>query len=766
MRVKVLTYVLIMLSIAVAGYGQGRHVVSGRVSDPEDRPIVGATVVIESSGVGTAADGEGRWTLHVPAGEHTFVCSSLGYAAGVQRVRVDGSRTLDFTLAEELREIDEITVSTTSPFDRVRGVQIGQEKIEMDEMALMPAMFGERDIMKSIQLLPGVKAESDGSSGFQVRGGTTSQNMVLLDEAPVYNSGHLMGFFSAFNDKVLSDATLYKGLIPAQYGGGTSSVFAVNTRGGSYKNFRFGGSVGLLSAKLHAEGPIVRNKASFFVTARRTYMDAFLNLTEKYKGNTLNFYDLNARINWDIGDRDKLFVSFFTGRDKLALQDDRLAMKWGNMTGTVRWYHVFSDKVYSNTSFIYSDYATTNGASLYNMFYSFDGSIRQAGLKENVGWSPSERHNVDIGFQTMYLDVMSGDWDFTSYRQRERRSAWENIAWINDEWEVSDRFGLSAGIRFNLFTALGGSPYYRLNAMGDIVQTIDPGKWKAVKTRFGVEPRLSMNFRVDDRRSIKAGYSRTSQNIHAVRNTSISLPFDRYTMSSNIVEPQVADQISVGYAALTRNGMFEFSLEGYYKSVRNVLDYRDGKSFQSEIEIERIVAAGKGRAYGMELLVRKNTGDFTGWISYTLSWSQNRIPGINGGRWYTASNDRRHDLSVVGMYRFDEHWHAAVTWVYNTGQAMTAPNAKYKLDGETTFYYAERNGYRAPDYHRLDASVTWTKKGRRWTHEVSFGAFNVYNRYNAFIIIFEGDHDKPTGTKATKISLFGIVPSVSYAFEF
>ncbi len=766
MKVKILLAAAVLLAAAHA-YGQQRYTVSGTVTDlQEGVPIAGATVFIEGSDGGTATDQDGRWSLTAAEGTHTVVCEYLGYASQKRKITVSEPQRVDFSLDENPYRIDDVVISTNSPFDRVRGVQIGVEKIDMEDVALMPALFGERDIMKSIQLLPGVKAESDGSSGFQVRGGTTSQNMVLLDDAPVYNSGHLMGFFSAFNDEALSDATLYKGLIPAQYGDGISSVFEVNTRSGSYDKYRFGGTVGLLSAKLHAEGPIAKDKASFFVAARRTYMDVFLGLTREYRGNTLNFYDLNAKVNYDITGNDKLFLSFFTGRDKLGLAGDDLAMKWGNMTGTLRWFHRFGGKLHANTSIVYSDFATRNGAELYNMFYSFNGGIRQAGVKENVRWSPSESHSIDIGLQSMYLGVVSADWTFTSFREREQRTAWENALWINDEWRISGAVSLSAGLRFNAFSAMGGSPYYTLDAAGDVLETFDPGKGKFVKTWFGVEPRVSFNWRVTERQSIKAGYSRTSQNIHAVRNTAISLPFDRYTMSSNIVKPQTADQVSLGYAALTPNNAYEFSVEGYYKSVENVPDYRDGKSFQSEIEIERIIAAGRGRAYGVELLARKNGGRFTGWISYTLAWSQNRIPGINGGEWYTASNDRRHDVSVVAMYRFNRRWSAAATWVYNTGQAMTAPNAKYEVDGQTVYYYAERNGYRAPDYHRLDASVTWTKAKPRWTHEVSFGVFNVYNRYNAFIISFEDDDTRPSGTKTTQISLFGAVPSVSYSFKF
>lgn len=766
MKFKTLIYTIIYLATSAAAAGQEKYEVTGTVRDASGGIAIARATVLSEDGTETLSDESGRYSLVLGEGTYTLSCRMAGYAIENKIVKVSGPVEVDFTLAMEYRKIDGVVISATSSFNRVKNVQIGVEKINMDDVAKMPAMFGEHDIMKSIQLLPGVKAESDGSSGFQVRGGTTSQNMVLLDDAPVYNSGHLLGFFSAFSDEALLDASLYKGLIPAQYGGGTSSVFEINTRNGDDRKFGFGGSIGLLSAKLHAEGPIVRDKASFFVAARRTYLDAFLNLTDEYAGNTINFHDLNAKINYDIGQRDNLFVSFFTGRDKLGLNDNSLLMKWGNMTGTMRWTHRFSDRVKSTTSLIYSNYSTTNGAEVFDMFYTFDGYIRQAGIKENVRWTPSVSHSVDMGFQSMYLGVQSAEWEIGDRHEREKRNAWENTLWINDEWKAARNLNISAGLRFNMFSVLGGAPYYVLYPSGDIAETLEYGRGKIVKTHFTLEPRVSLNLRLTDKQSLKAGYSRTSQNIHAVRNTSIALPFDRYTMSSNIVNPQIADQVSIGYAAMTPSGMFEFSVETYYKNVRNVLDYRDGKSFQSAIEIERIIASGKGRAYGLELLARKNKGKLTGWISYTLSWAQNRIPGINGGEWYTAGNDRRHDLSVVAMYQFDEHWRIAATWVYNTGQAMTAPNAKYEIGGETVYYYAKRNSYRAPAYHRLDASITYTKKTRHWTHEVSLGVFNLYNRYNPFIISFEDDDASESGTKATQLSLFGIVPSISYNFRF
>ncbi len=338
--------------------------------------------------------------------------------------------------------------------------------------------------------------------------------------------------------------------------------------------------------------------------------------------------------------------------------------------------------------------------------------------------------------------------------------------WINEEWKATDRLSISAGIRLNIFSVLGGAPYYAIDGDGEITEVLDYGKGEFVKTWLGPEPRASVNYRITDGQSIKAGYSRTSQHIHSLRVSSMSLPIDRYTMTSNLIKPEIADQVSIGYVRLTKDQKYEFSAEGYYKVTRNVLDYRDGKSFASEIEIERLVLAGKGRSYGLELSVKKNTGRLTGWVAYTLAWSENKIPGINNGRWYTAGNDRRHDISVVGMYELSPSWNLVATWVYNTGQALTAPSAKYDIDGSTVYYYAERNGYRAPAYHRLDVSATYTKQKRRHTNEWVFGIYNLYHRYNPFIITFENDDSKPSGTKTMQRSLFGILPSVAYNFKF
>lgn len=667
----------------------------------------------------------------------------------------------DIAHEETLREV---TISSRSAQKRVDEVQVGVEKVEIATLAKVPSLFGEKDILKGIQLLPGVKSESEGSGGYQVRGGTAAQNLILLDGATVYNAGHLMGLFSSFNDDALMNGSLYKGMVPAQLGGGSSSVFDISTRSGDVNNYHFGASVGLLSAKVMAEGPIQKDKSSFLVAGRRSYLDLFLGLSDEYKNNTLHFYDTNVRLNFHLSPKDMLALSFFHGRDNMAIED-MMMMEWSNTAATANWLHTFSDTRYVNTKLAYSIYQCDMGMDMLSSYYKMKGYIRHATLRHQQVWAPGQ-HRFNYGLEGTFLQLQSAEWDIVELHERERRNALMGAAWIGDEWRVGKQLELSAGVRLHLFSVLGGSPYYQIDKDGNITETLNTASGHIVKTYTNVEPRLSAKLKLSQLHSLKLGYSRTSQDIHAISNSSMSMPFDRYTMTSNIVAPEQADQIALGWAGITKNGEYDFSAEAYYKDIRNVYDYRDGKLFYSEIEIERLILGGKGRAYGLELCAHKNKGLLTGWVSYTLSWSDNKIEGINGGKWYTASNDRRHDLSVVGMYKLSNTWEVAATWHYNTGQALTAPSGKYDMSGSTFYYYHERNGYRAPACHRLDISATYTKKHGRATHIWSFGIYNAYNHYNPYVIQFLNDDDKPSGTKVEQTSLFGIIPSVSFTIKY
>lgn len=759
--------ILLLLLASEYAIAQKSIMLQGKILDKKSgEPLVGAVVYNkEFPTKGTTSNQDGYYSIQLQEGTQIIVCSYIGYITYEKSLDLHKNKSLNIQLSEDSQMLDEVIVSSSSPQGRVAEAQIGVQKIDIAEMAKTPVLFGERDIIKSIQLLPGVKSEGDGSSGYQVRGGTSSQNLIQLDGATVYNAGHLMGIFSTFNDDALTNASLYKGQIPAQFGGGTSSVFDISTKTGAMDAFHVNGSIGLLSAKLNVEGPIVKDKLSFFAAARRSYIDLLLKGSKDFKDNVMNFYDLNAKLSWRISDGDMLSLSFFKGKDNMGM-DDLMDMDWGNTSVALRWFHRFNDKLHAGTSLSWSDYSSDIGMEVLNTNHEMNGYIRQLTFKESLTWLPTDRHTVNIGLQSALISLQSAEWQINDLHEKEKRDAWENSIWINDEWKMTDRMTFMAGLRFNAFSVLGGSPYYSLDGNGNITETLDYGNGSFVKTHLTLEPRFSVHYRLGERHSLKAGFSRNSQNIHAIRNSSMSMPFDRYTMSSNLTEPQTANQISVGYIGLTADRKYELSVEGYYKRIDNVYDYRDGKSFNSEIEIERLLQGGKGRAYGAELCLRKNSGRLTGWIAYTLSWTENKIEGINKNRWYTAGNDRRHDLSIVAMYDLSRHWNFSATWKYNTGQALTAPSAKYEVGGDTYYYYAERNGYRAPAYHRLDFSFTHTKQVGRYTRQWSFGLYNAYNRYNPYIITFENDDTKPSGTKTVQYSLFGIIPSVSFNFKF
>lgn len=668
--------------------------------------------------------------------------------------------------------LEEVVVTSNSARQRIQNVQTGAEVIQLEDLASAPQLFGQTDIMRSIQLLPGVKAESDVSSSFQVRGGTSAQNQVLFDLAPVYNSGHLAGLFSAFNEDALASATLYKGLLPAQYGGASSAVLDITGKTGNRSGWHGGVSVGLLAAKGTIEGPIAKDKASLLVTARRTYMDLLLKASKDFRDNTLYFYDFNVKLDWTPDRRNQFFLTFFTSHDRTAV--DKMAdIRWSNLTAELKWLHHFNDDAYAQTTAFLSNYQTDNGVDFLRMNLWYKGHIRQTSLRQDFSFNLSPFNlNLRAGLQTSLYNVKSAEWQVLSKYDKEQRRAWENTGWVNGTFNLRPDLQASVGLRVNAFSPLGGSLYYDIEDNGEIGWYYNYGENEIVKTHLTLEPRASISWQPTSQTSVKIGYARTSQNLHALRNQSTSTPFDRYTMSSNIVKPETADQWSGGLYLMTSQQDYDFSIEGYYRQIRDVLDYKDGKSFSSEIEIERLILAGEGKSYGVELCARKNSGRLTGWIGYTLSWSKTRIDGINDGQWYDASNDRRHDINIVGMYKLNNRWTINAAWVFNSGQAFTAPSGKYQVIDNWIYYYAERNGYRAPDYHRLDVSAVLKcgkrKEGRgkrRVESEWVFGIYNLYNRYNPFLINFE-DSDNGARTKAKQYSLFGIVPSVAFNIQF
>ena len=657
------------------------------------------------------------------------------------------------------RKLDDVVVTAQSARQRLAEINLGVEKIELSTMAKVPMLFGENDVIKSLTLLPGVHGEGDGAGGFEVRGGTASQNLIQLDGITLYNPTHVLGIFSTFNDKSLGRATLHKGPLPSSFGGATASVLESSLAVGDMNSYHATATVGILAAKAMAEGPVLKDKLSFAVSARRSYVDAFLQMVPQYRGTIMNFYDITAKFRFIPHRGDYIDASFIISKDNMALKR-LMGMYWGNIGAAVNWTSRRRSDLNFITTASYTDYSPKMTMSMMNVDQSMREYIRDVSVNEKIQLKIRETHQLEFGLRSEFLQVKSGEVRVSNNREREIRSGWQNALWINYETILKDRFSLSGGLRLNAFSSLSGRRFHEFVSSSE--ETPD---FKA-KTYVNLEPRISLKYNLSPLHNVRLGYGITSQNIHAIRTGSTSFPFDRYAMTSANVKQERASQFGAGYGGMTESGMFDWSIEGYYKTIDNVYDYADGRTMFSRINLESIILGGKGKSIGAEFMVRKNTGSLTGWIAYTLSSTRTRIPGINGGKWYDASNDRRHDLSVTAIYTLNDRWTFSGSWMFSSGQPLTAPDVKYELDGITYYYYSQRNGYRTPSTHRLDLSAVYTHTGKRVTYQWAFGIYNTYCRYNPYVIYFEDDPTSPSGTRAVKQALFGLIPSVSYTITF
>lgn len=655
--------------------------------------------------------------------------------------------------------LQEVVVTDVSARNRVRTAKLGSENLELSHLASTPKMFGEADIIKSITLLPGIHSEADGAGGFEVRGGNAYQNLVSMDGMTLYNPAHLMGIFSTFNDDAISRATIHKGPIPASFGGASSSVLETYMSSGDMSKYHYSGTLGILNAKLSANGPIIKDKLSFSVAARRSYVDLFLNLIPQYKNTVMNFFDVNAKIRYSIDKNNILDFSFFASRDNLAISK-LMDMRWGNVAGSINWNVRRGDQWRFTTTCAITNYTTDMGTSIMDANQSLTEYIRSLSANEKVTYSISDDHNLEFGLRSELLQVKSGDMIIRELRQKEIRSGWQNALWLGYDGNLLSKIGISLSTRASLFSALSNGKFHSFEALNEEMPDF------SAKTYFNIEPRGSIKYIINENHNVKIGASLTTQNLHGVRSTTTTFPFDRYALTSSFVRPELVAQYSFGYSGMTANGVWDWSVDGYYKSMKNVYDYRDGVTMFSRISLESLILSGKGKSFGLEFMVRKNIGKLNGWVSYTLSKTETRIPGINDNRWYRASNDRRNDLAVVAIYDFNEKWQVSGSWTYSSGRPLTAPDEKYMIDGTNCYYYTERNSYITPSSHRLDISATYTRKGKRATSIWSFGIYNAYAHYSPFVIYFEDDPSKPSGTRAVQQSLFGIVPSVSYTIKF
>jgi hypothetical protein len=766
-------YLLFMLFLgSFSVFSQEKFTISGTITDStKGEALIGVRIKVKNVAAGASSNEYGFYSLTLPSGDYTLVYNLYGYALVEKDIQLNSNQRIDVQLSkgDRVKELKTVVITAQRADINVKGATMGVEKIDPKAVEKIPVLLGEKDIVKTMQLLPGVKSAGEGNSGYYVRGGGSDQNLILLDEAPVYNASHLLGFFSTFNSDAIKDATLYKGNQPANMGGRLSSVLDIKMNEGNNHRYNVSGGLGLISSKLNVEGPLVKDKSSFLITGRRTYADVFLKATNDYKDNTLYFYDLNTKLNYKLGQKDKLYVSGYFGRDKLGFGNS-FGIDWGNATGTLRWNHIISPKLFSNTSLIYSSYDYKIAISGDGVDFTIKSKVLDYNIKQEFQYYANTRNKIKFGFNVINHAITPGQFDGTGIASKKLNPAksFENSIFVLNDWEVNDKLAVNYGVRMSAFSVLGnGQEMYTYDNNGQVNQTLNYTDNELIKTYVNFEPRISMSYAYKENQSVKMAYARNAQNIHLVTNSTTASPTDAIVGSSINIKPEIADQGSIGWYRNFKDNMYEFNVETYYKYLQNQIDYRNGANTQANEKLEGELLYGLGRAYGLEMILKKKSGRFNGWVSYCLSKTERKIQGINNGDWYRAKQDRTHDLSVVGMYEITPKLTISALFVFYTGNAVTFPSGKYVVDGQTQFVYTTRNGYRMPNYHRLDLGLNWVRKNtEKYESSWNFSIYNVYGRQNAYTINFRQNADNPNVTEAVQVSLFRWIPAITYNFKF
>ncbi len=762
------------VTLCFIGFSQNKFTISGTITEQtKGEALIGVKVRVKDQSYVVATNEYGFYSLTIPEGKYTLVVTYIGYLPQDRELELKENISLNFVLetpSEKTKELETAKV-TINKQDNVRGSTMGVERLDPKAIAKIPVLFGEKDIIKTLQLLPGVKSAGEGNSGYYVRGGGSDQNLILLDEAPVYNASHLLGFFSTFNSDAIKDATLYKGNQPANLGGRLSSVLDIKMNEGNNQRYNVSGGLGLISSKLNVEGPLVKDKSSFLITGRRTYADLFLKASEDFKNNTLYFYDLNTKLNYKFSQKDKLYLSGYFGRDVLGFGSS-FGIDWGNATGTVRWNHIISPKLFSNTSVIYSSYDYKIAITAEQVDFTIKSKVLDYNLKQEFQYYANTKNKIKFGLNVINHNITPGQLIGSkgisdTIIQLNPAKSIEGALFILNDWEVSEKFSVNYGVRLSTFSVLGNGQDMYTYANGKVNDTLNYSDNQFVKTYPVFEPRLSMSYSYREDQSFKLAYARNAQNIHLVSNATTSSPTDVILGSTINTKPEIADQVAFGWFKNFKENTYEFNAEIYYKYLQNQIDYRNGANTRANEKLEGELIYGLGRAYGLEMILKKKKGKFNGWISYCLSKSERKIEGINEGAWYNAKQDRTHDISVVTIYDLTPKLSISALFVFYTGNAVTFPSGKYTIEGQTQFLYTTRNGGRMPNYHRLDLGVNWIRKNTD-TYESSwnFSIYNAYGRENAYTIAFREKEGNPNITEAVQTSLFRWIPAITYNFKF
>ena len=787
---KITATLLLLLTIITTGFSQEKVTLSGTITAANsNETIIGSNIVIKSIPAYTSTNEYGFYSITIPKGNYKIEISSIGFQTKEINVDLNKNTKLNISISENSEELQEVII-TEKKTTNTQKAEMSVNKLSIATIKKMPVVLGEVDVLKSLLLLPGVTNAGEGASGFNVRGGGADQNLILLDEATIFNSSHVFGFFSVFNPDAIKDLKLYKGGIPSRFGGRASSVLDVYQKDGNSKSFHANGGIGLISSRLLLEGPIVKDKGSFIIAGRGSYAHLFLKLSSNK--NSAYFYDLNTKLNYKLNKNNSLYVSGYFGRDVFNLAGSFTNI-YGNATSNFRWNHLFSDKLFSNLSFIYSDYYY--GLQLDFVGFKYDSGIKNYNLKYDFKNYITDKVKLNYGVNAIYYDFNPGSISPTTlesginYRQLDKKYAFEPAIYLEAEHKITDKLELMYGVRYSQFYRLGTSKVnlyqnneavtfnnqLKIYEKGIPIGTKFYGNNEVITSFDNLEPRFSASYSIDNNQSVKASYNRMTQYLQLVSNTSSPTPLDVWTPSDDYIKPQIADQVALGYFKNFNDDKYSLEVETFYKTVKNRINYIDGANLIANEALEQVILNGQMRSYGLELLLRKNTGKLNGWVSYTLSRSEQQTPGrtaietgINNGNWYSSTYDKLHNVAVTGNYNKSEKWSFGANFILQTGQPVTYPNGQYQYQGITIPSFGLRNENRLPTYHHLDVSATYTpkpQKKKNWQAEWVFSIYNVYNRQNAASISFRQNNE--TGAnEAVRFSIFGAVPAVSYNFKF
>ena len=781
MHRKLVLIFVCLFGLVFSAFAQQKGQVVGSIKDAEtNETLVGVSVYVEREQLGTTTDENGRYNLDLPIGEHTLRVSYVGYTTITKKVSIGNKPvTINLKLEPESEKLSEVQVTSERKDRNVTAMAMSVQTLDMITIKKIPALMGEVDVIKSITLLPGVQSASEGSSGFSVRGGATDHNLILLDGAPIYNASHFLGFFSVFNNDVVKDATLYKGDIPANFGGRLSSVLDVSVKDEMPKRLSLQGGIGLVTSHLMLETPVFDHKTSVLLAGRRTYAGLVLPfLGEDLNKSKINFYDVNAKVTQSLGNNDRLFLSLYNGHDQFSMQQ-MIGLGYGNSSATLRWSHIFSDRLVSNLSLIGSRYRYSIDIDYNPYDFAISAGTDAASLNYDFAMHWNDQHVSKFGLTTGIQSYLQGEIDdrggaLSQYLQVDQsksvaRKGLEHAVYFTHDYIPTPRLTFRAGLRLSCFQNIGEEDLYVFHEVIHVVtDTLHYGRGEVFNTVINPEPRVAAMYQLDEHSSIKGSYSRTVQYAQVASSATGGLPFDVWFPTSPNVKPQKCDQFALGYFRNFHDDAIETSVEVYYKNMQNVIDFKDNAITYGYLLIDGELRVGKGRSFGAEFLVKKNVGKFTGWLSYTYSRTFRTIEGISHGLEYRSPYDRPHNIVIVGSYDLNPRITLAANWIYNTGQPVTFPYGQYTINGSTyAVYNGNRNESRYPDYHRLDLSFTCKLgklENRRWQHELNVSVYNAYARHNTWAITFDQGENGSIATK--NMYLFSAVPSISYNFKY